>query len=383
MYNTIIIGAGPVGSHLAHKLGQLGHKVAVLEKKADIGHDICCTGIVGKACYDILDIDNNLILKHANSAKLFFPSGKSIRFWRNDDVAYIINRPALNTELAERARASGAHYHYSTHASNIEILPHCLRVTTNGNGNYIEGQTAVIATGHGSDLPSNLNLGKISNSVFGAQAEVNINGTSEIEIHLDRNFASGGFAWLVPTSNGKGLAGLMTYHKPEEYLDNFLSNLKLQRKIYSNDVIRNYSVIPLRPLSKTYTDRILVVGEAAGQIKPTTGGGIYYGVLCAEIASQVIHQAIMSSDFSAAKLSSYYSQWRKRLYRELFIGYWAQLIWKKLRNEHIEYLYGIATKRNIPEIINSSQYFSFDWHSRTILNLLRFVIPFVKFRKQL
>ena len=165
MYNTIIIGAGPVGSHLAYKLGQLGHKVAVLEKKANIGHDICCTGIVGKACYDILNIDDSFILKHANSAKLFFPSGKSIRFWRDDDVAYIINRPALNIEMAERAQASGAHYYYSTHATNIEILPHCLRVTTNGDNKFLKGQTAVIATGHGSDLPSNLNLGKISRNV--------------------------------------------------------------------------------------------------------------------------------------------------------------------------------------------------------------------------
>ena len=108
MYNTIIIGAGPVGSHLAFKLGQLGHKVAVLDKKSHIDNDICCTGIVGKECFNLLNIDDELILKYANSAKFFFPSGKSIRLWRNDDVAYIIDRPALNTELAKRAQASGA-----------------------------------------------------------------------------------------------------------------------------------------------------------------------------------------------------------------------------------------------------------------------------------
>ena len=69
MYDTIIIGAGPVGSYLAGKLAQLGYKVLVLEKKGTVGEDICCTGIVSKECLDLIQhIDDKLIMRQVSSA---------------------------------------------------------------------------------------------------------------------------------------------------------------------------------------------------------------------------------------------------------------------------------------------------------------------------
>ncbi len=385
MYNTAIVGAGPVGSYLASKLTLLGHKVIVFEKKQAAGQDICCTGIISKECHDLLSMCDQVAMRQANSAKFFTSSGRFIRLWRNEEVAYITDRASLDQALSNKAQATGADYNFSTQVTSIEFGTNCLFVKANGcsGEKVVEAQTVIIATGYGSDLPKNLGLGKINNFTIGAQAEVKINNVNEVEIYFDQKLFPGGFAWLVPTGDKKGLAGLMTRYKPELHLNQFLLNLKTQGKIESTDVNYSYAVIPLRPLPKTYTDRILVVGDAAGQIKPTTGGGIYYGIICANMAAKVLHQALISGDLSAERLSTYQKQWQSKLNRELTLGYWVQRLWTKLSNSHIEYLFNIAQKKHIPELITTAKNFPFDWHSQLLLQIIYSILPFVKPPKRL
>ncbi|MEJ2740328.1 MAG: NAD(P)/FAD-dependent oxidoreductase [Dehalococcoidia bacterium] len=202
------------------------------------------------------------------------------------------------------------------------------------------------------------------------------NTAHEVEVYLNKNIAPGGFAWLVPTDNGKSLAGLTTLNEQEEHLNRLLYMLREQGKISSENVSNNYGAIPLKPLPKTYSDRILVVGEAAGQVKPTTGGGIYFGTLCADIAANVLHEAILSNDYSAKKLSSYQRQWRKKLSKELMVGYWGHWLLKRLNNTQIEYLFSIAHKKKITEQITLSEDFSFDWHSKLLFQFAHALLPF-------
>jgi digeranylgeranylglycerophospholipid reductase len=326
VYDTIIVGAGPVGSYLAHKLAQRGYKVLVMEQKGTVEQDICCTGIVSKACYDLLGIDDDLVLHKAKSARFFNSDGESLRLWRDHDVAYAIDRPALNTVLVQRAQLTSAEYVFSTRATDIENRGDCIQVkATNSQKDIsLEAKTAVIATGFGSALPEKLNLGKIDKFTIGAQAKVTINDINEVEIYFDQTMTRGWFAWLVPATNGKGLAGLMARRQTKQCLDKFLSTLIAQHKIQSTDVRIAYEAIPLRSLPKTYADRVLVVGEAAGQVKPTTGGGIYFGLLGANIAADTLHQALLNNDFSSKRLASYQDIWHRLLKRELIIGSWAQ-----------------------------------------------------------
>ena len=105
MYDTIIIGAGPVGSYLAVRLAQLGYKELVLDKKMAAGQNICCTGIVSKECLNLLPIDKDLVMRRVKLARFLAPSGKPLKLWRNEEVAYVIDRPALEQAL-EIGRAS-------------------------------------------------------------------------------------------------------------------------------------------------------------------------------------------------------------------------------------------------------------------------------------
>jgi len=380
LYEIAIVGAGPIGSYLANRLVTLGHKVIVIEKKQAAGQGVCCTGIISKECYDLLSVANNILIRKANSAKFFTPAGRCIRLWHNEDIAYITNRTLLDQALSDKAQASGADYNFSTRVENIKSETKGLLIETSCNNatKVLEAQTAVIAMGYGSNLTQNLGLGKIKTFTIGAQAEVRINNIEEVEIYCDQNLSPGGFAWLVPTKENRGLAGLMTRYQPKLHLNQLLLKLKNQGKIDSAEVSCNYAVIPIRPLSKTFTDRILVVGDAAGQVKPTTGGGIYYGIVCADIAAEILHQALISGDLSSAKLSMYQNHWRKKLSRELTFGYLAQRTWASLSNSHIEYLFNVVQKKHIPELIARTEKFPFDWHSQLLLQILTSLLPFVK-----
>ncbi len=378
MYDTIVVGAGPVGSYLARKLTQLGHKVLVLEKKAALGQDICCTGIVGKECFNLLAIDNSLIIRQVSSAKFVAPSGKLVRLCRNDAVAYVIDRSALEIVLGNRAQASGAEYRFNTQATEIQIRTDYLTVTADSHGHkeQFAAETAVLATGFGSPLPEKLGLGRINDFIFGGQAGVDVTGVDEIEVYFDQRLAPSGFAWLVPTKGNKGLAGLITRHKPEWHLSRLLSNLEAWGKIRSSAVTPSYGVIPLRPLPKTYNEKILAVGETAGQVKPITGGGIFYGLLCADIAADSLHQALETGDLSKRRLASYQKQWQARLGKELQISYWVRRLCERLDNQQVERLHNFVANNGVAKFITELEDFPFDWHSKIVSKMLKhFTFP--------
>jgi digeranylgeranylglycerophospholipid reductase len=377
LYDFIIIGGGPCGSHIARSLSQPGNRVVVVEKNVRAGDGVCCTGVISQECLSAFDLDDNLVLRRLSSAKFLSPSGKHLRLYREAPVAVVVDRPRFDASLVKQAEAAGAEYLFGTTATEVLPDPDAVKVRINGRHRETEliAKVAIIATGFGSPLPGKLSLGEIKQSSLGAQAEVNIDGVEEVEVYFDQELAPGAFAWLVPISDGKGLAGLLTKRRADAHLQNFLDSLARQGKIASSRVPRRQGLIPLKPLPKTYASRVLVVGEAAGQVKPTSGGGIYYGLLCADIAVEVALKAFSAGDFSAAALSDYQKKWRARLSRELTIDYWARALLARLNNKHIDYLFRRARQKGMPEFVATSTNFSFDWHSRLLLRMAWRLMP--------
>jgi len=369
----MIVGAGPIGSYIAYRLAKLGYKVCVCERRPRVGDAACCTGIIGKECFDRFPVVNNGVLTQASSAKFFSPSGKCLRLSKDTVQAYIVDRVAFDRALAQKAQEQGADYLLAARVQDISSRDNCIEATVEHKCETrdFEGKVAIISSGFGTSFPQRLGLGKITDFVLGAQAEVNAKDLQEVEVYLGQDIAPGFFGWLVPTSAGKALAGLLSRRSPGSYLKNLLSSLLARGKIGSTETKITCGGIPLNPLPKTYRDRIVVVGDAAGQVKPTTGGGIYYGLLCADIAAEVIHGALRSNDFSGKRMSYYERDWKKKLSRELQIGYWARKTYERLDDRQIENIFDIIQANNIPEDILQSPDFSFDWHGDSILRALK------------
>ena len=371
MYDAIVMGAGPIGSHIGGELARRGHKVAVLEQHAAIGKKGCCTGIVGRECVEAFPIARQAVAREAKGAIFFSPSGASFTLQKDSAQAYILDRQAFDEAMAANARKLGAEYILSAKALAIANNRDAAQVAvqSRGQSSQLESKVVVLASGFGSGLPAGLGFGNVGNFVMGAQAEVETN-VDQVEVYLGSQFAPGFFAWLVPTHQGRALAGLLARRDTKACMVTFLRHLKDQGKIASSRAPIRFGGIPLKPLHHTSDNRVIVVGDAAGQVKPTTGGGIYYGLLCADIAADVLDRAITGNDCSARALSEYERQCKKLLARELRIDCWARGAFERLSDRRIERLFRMVQDSRATESLLNAPDFSFDWHSRLILRAL-------------
>lgn len=373
MYDVAIIGAGPAGSRVAFRLAALGYEVVVAEKKTEIGAPVCCTGIISEECFNSLALDEDVVFRRSSGAVLVSSSGKSLRLWRTEPQVAIVDRPAFNAALARQAQRQGAEYRLNSPVENVRCDDDgvCLELGAKGNGTEsLQARAVVIAAGFASKLVGGLGLGKAGDFVIGAQAEVETVGADEVEVYFGEEIAPGFFAWLVPTSPRKALVGLLARRNPDIYLRRLLARLLAQGKITSTEVEVTYGGIPLQPLEKTYGERLVVVGSAAGQVKPTTGGGVYYGLLCADIAANHLNRALKSDNLSAGNLSRYQKEWRKMLGTELKIGYWARKLYERLNDRQIDQIFDIIESNGIDEALLEADDLSFDWHSKVVSRLL-------------
>jgi digeranylgeranylglycerophospholipid reductase len=336
-----------------------------------------CTGIIGVECFERFQLSTCSVIREANSAKFFSPSGKIIRLQSERPQAYIVNRSAFDRQLADAAAAQGAKYFTSCKATSITIMADRVRTSTD-TGETFEGRTAVIASGFYSKLAQQLGMEKFSDFITGSQAEINIKDGStleEIEIYLDQDLAPGFFAWLVPTSQQRALVGLFSRKTPRKHLQRFIKTLYDQGRIASSEATIMHGGIPLKPLGKTYCKRVILAGDAAGQVKPTTGGGVYYGMICAQLAVDTLKQAFEKNDFSERSMSGYQKAWQKEIGRELRNGYIARRIYEKSSNHLIDNLFDLSLKKGLHEIINESTDISFDWHSKAFFEIIKQAVP--------
>jgi digeranylgeranylglycerophospholipid reductase len=372
VYDVTVIGAGPAGSYVAGSLAAAGHRVLVVEKRDKVGK-ASCAGIVGQECIQAFNIPENIILRRLNSATLFSPSGKPLHITRPEPQAAVLDRAAFDTLLAERAQAAGADYRFQCRAVNV-ITERDKTTTTviyKDKEETIASQALVLAAGFAPGLLGRLGLGAFRDFTIGAQAEVTAPGLSEVEIYFGA-VAPGFFAWLAPTSPPLARAGLLARQRPGRYLQKWLAELAVAGKIASTEVRISYGGIPLRPLRRTSGERLIVVGDAAGQVKPTSGGGIYYGHLAAASAADVLHDALSDGDLSAKRLARYERAWRKQLGREIRIGYWARRLYERLDDRQVDRLFATISARGIDTALLRAPDLSFDWHAKTILRLLRY-----------
>jgi len=383
-YDVIIVGAGPAGSYIACELASSGHDVAVFEEKSASGLNACCTGIISTECFRSLGLGTDVILTEVKSARFFSPSGKCLKLQTEEVQAYVVNRLLLDKALVSKAQSQGAQYFFSCPV--IDIIPAkdgmqaetlCSRARET-----FSARVVVLANGFKPRLPWKLGLGRIRSFLVGAQAEVEAKDVDEFEVYFGQKIAPGAFAWLVPTSTDKAYAGLLATSQAKLYLQKFLNNLFRQGRITGRELEIGQKAVPVGTLARSYGDRVLAIGDAAGQVKPTTGGGIYFGHLGAKIAAEVLAEGLNDDNLTAGQLSRYQKVWKKKMGRELSRGYWARWAYAKLSDRQIEGIFNMFDSDGVAEVLLNSNNFSFDWHSRLVLTVLRHssAYPLLKIR---
>ena len=371
LVDVIVVGAGPAGNNVAYRLASQGHSVTVVDWRRQIG-DKLCSGIVGRECVRQYPLDPSIVYRDVSRARAVAPGGLTIDFARRDVQAHVVDRVAYVESFAEKARTAGASYMLGHRVTHVKADAQCATVQFSDGEEActLQARSLVLACGFGSKLPTQLGLGRVADFATGVQAEVMAPEGSEMQVYLGRDVAPEFFAWLVPTATGRALVGLLGRRNGQYHLDSLIRKLQLEGKI--NEVVRGPTRwgVPLRPLNKTFSDRLLVVGDAAGQVKPTTGGGIYYSLLASEIAAETLHDGLQSNDLSALALSNYEQRWKALLSKEMDTGYSARQAFESLKDTQIDSLMRTISTNGLHRYLVNSRAVSFDWHSNVIIKVL-------------
>jgi len=369
MYDAIIVGSGPAGSHAAYLLVKMGYQVLLIEGRKTPKQSINCSGIIGLEAFREFDLWEVPILNRINKFKFISPGGKSFIYQSDSDLALAVDRSGFDSYLTRRAISAGASFLDESWVRKILTDENEVKVCIQAKGRSFElrAKVGVIAVGYGSSLLKMVGLKSPPRYIEAVQAEVYGSGFDHTEVYLGNKVAPGSFAWLIPLGDERGLVGLTTEKDSFQHLQ-FLSHKLQAEKDISRVTNLQHSTIPLGIIPKAITRRILVVGEAAGQVKTTTNGGIYYGMIGAEIASQVLNKAFQQNRFDEEIFHEYDQLWRAKLAPEIQLGLKLREIYSLLSDSRIDMLFNIVSMDGLLPIIKKN--LNFDWHKGLISSLI-------------
>jgi geranylgeranyl reductase family protein len=372
VHDVVVIGAGPAGSLTARLLAERGHRVIVLEEHDSVGVPVHCTGLVGSEAFTEFDLPRSLILAHSDGARFWGAAGESVPVRSERVNAVVIDRQGLDRVLADRAVAAGAEYRFGVRAEHVAVASHGVRILTRADEPPVEGRACVLACGASYRFHRALGLGLPDLFLQSAQVEAAFPEMPEIEVRFGRDVAPSGFAWMVPLRKDdvpRARIGLMSEDRSAERFRKFSDVLAHRAGIDPATIPSpRLKMLPLGPVKRSYADRVLAVGDAAGLVKPTTGGGIYYGLLSGAMAADTLDDALMRDRLDARSLRGYEEEWRRRLGQEIRVGLAFRRIATKLSDQSIDELIELARVDGVKPLIERTA--SFNWHRRTALALL-------------
>jgi len=370
--DVVVIGGGPSGLRVAGRLAAGGLDVRVLERKARIGANVICTGIVGRELFDDLGLDRGSVVGEIRTVRLVSPFSTDLTYEHPRPFASVVDREMFDGGLADAARAAGAAIELGVTVEDIDVRSDGLVVEArDGSGEPVRraAEMAVVASGVDPGLQKKCGLGRPRDFLNGAQVEAALDGPDATTILFGRDVAPGGFGWAVPAGAGKVRVGLLTKKEPKARLRRMIETSFATLLPAAGEMPIRTKPVAQGLLSPTFGTRVLSVGEAAGQTKTTTGGGISYGLVCADLAADAVLNAFRTSAFGAASLAEYERRWRKALEKEIVVGYYTRKLCARLSDGQIEGLFHLARTDGIVPIIRERA--DFEWHSGLIFALLQ------------
>lgn len=306
IYDVAVIGGALSGSRTAQLLAEQGKKVLLIEEHSDIGIPCKCTGLVSHRTPEIVNLPKKLIVNKLEMGRFFSPDGSYFEL-KSKKSAYVLDRPGLDKFIYEKAVDAGAETkteHFKTFKHNngyVDVIT---------SKNVYRAKVLVGADGANSLVAQDANL-KMPNNIFvGLQTTARGDFEQYAELWFGKNVAPKFFAWVVPENGEVARVGLSTPTSPKPYFERFLSH-RLNQHGVKPDVA---GVIRFGIMKDTVADNVLLVGDAACQVKPFSGGGITYGLIAAEICADAINNGISQGRFDYEFFKKNYDmKWKEKL----------------------------------------------------------------------
>jgi geranylgeranyl reductase family protein len=371
MQDVVIIGGGPAGLYAGARLARRGFSVTLLEEHPTVGDPVHCTGVLAAEAFAEFGVSRRSVLNDLTTARFWSPAGHHITYSSGKVEAVVIDRRTFDEELGEEAQAAGVTVERASRATAVQIDDSGVSIHTS-NGEW-RARACVLACGANYSLHRQVGLDMPSLFLQTAQIEVPAGELGDVELHFGNTVAPKGFGWAVPVArNGYTCAriGVMCEHDAPRHFERLAQRIATRWNIPRDTIGRpRQKMLPLAPIPRTYGERLLAIGDAAGLVKPTTGGGIYYSLVSASLAADVLAGALSADELSAARLEPYERQWRERLADEFQAQLSLRRIAHRMTDDDIEQLFELARVDGVMPIVRRTA--SFNRHRHLILALLK------------
>lgn len=370
-FDAVIVGAGPVGSTIAYYLSKNGLDVAIADKKKQIGYPLQCAGILSNHIFDVNELPDEVIL---NSVKGAFLHTKNhiLNVKKDESVAYVIDRIAYDEFLLNRAVDNGATF---INQKVIDVDGE-MGVTYLSNSQEIKSKVIIGCDGYNSLLSKSIGnkldnfqasqmLVKINDEDIQSFRNSNENVDDYVDTYLLDDILPG-FLWVIPLGENNYRVGFFSNqdHKIQnEILRNFLD------ANFDYELIEKYKgFIPIfDDKNKLVENRLLLIGDAASQVKPTSGGGLLIAFDACRMACKHIIGAIDGDDIGM--LNEYEKEFRKKYLKEFNDQFKVQRTLGLLSDADLDYLFSKLRENDCERLI--SEYGDMDTQSELVKEFIK------------
>lgn len=375
-YDAIIAGAGPAGLLAATRIAEGGNNVLVLEEHKRIGEPDHCAGLLSSSGLESLNLKppDEVVQNLVSGARIFAPSGDSILIERGQREAIVIDRRRFDLWLSEIARKKGVDIATESKVKEITSSKTDTRLIKTPAQTY-ETKVCLIAEGARSVLSKSVGFPAISKQSRLPAYQYEVKGVDIeedlVEMFYGRLYAPGFFAWIIPLRDGWARVGLASRSKSKVRLDSTLKHHPIiSERMKGAEKVRGLGGIVLvgKPVSRLSSDGLAIVGDTAGMVKATTGGGIIIGGLTARIAGESVASALQQGVVKAKTLSKYDKLCKSRYYRELQTMYLAQKALTSLTDKGLDSVVRDAQDMGLLETVRKEG--DMDLQGRVIRKLL-------------
>ncbi len=350
MADVVIIGGGPAGSKTAAALAK-GHDVTVLEEHGVIGEPVQCAGLITEKSIELSGIRPD-ILNRFTGANVIFPNGKTVTVQSSDVKAVMIDRTDFDRRLAEQAMDAGAEYRLSTKFLGHSVSDGTVKIRTSEGD--LESRLLVGADGHSSKVASSIPDNGPKEYIRGIEYDIRhrMDVQDVINIRIGLDIAPGLFSWEAPFGDFTrvGLCSTWSAGLPIDFMKVLMKRAGLE----DCEIVRKYcGKVPIGRRRTMHAQNVMLIGDAAGQVKPISAGGIYPALVSVPFLCETAEEAFASDDFSEKMLSKYDKRWYPEVGKELDKSYRLRKIYLKFNNDDMDRIYPNMANKNVNAALNT------------------------------